>query len=272
MNFSKNKKSNFSGQVLQKMNHVAELSTKNTHWQIGSSKEPFYQLTRRDVVQQERVIVDAFGPTWIFGWVLSSSSQIFIRSQKKWIRINSNQIIFIPPFSVIQWRLEPSTVHWQCYASTLRLPQGVPTDSCLYDSDCKTRPKTPEEVFLWLRNQKPVHTIIQEQKNSKLAQKVKKHLDTYFCADEKIQDLANLLQISREALCRSFASTYGLSPLSYRQKVRIFFTLNLINQGVPVTHALFEGGFTCVSEFNRQLRNFLDIAPSSLSARALKQT
>lgn len=244
---------------------LLNVSTKSSQWHVEYRDKTLLYLTRQDTFLVEKNIFDTFGPTWLLGLVESAPSTVSVDSGGDSCPLQNKQLIFVPPYSIIRWHVKTSVIKWRAFSSSAPLPEEAPTIPCLFDITTTPIPNTLLEIQNFLVQQKPVAMLRQERTDSSLAPQIKAYLDRHHKSEEKIESIALRFGVSRVTLSRHFSECYGISPLGYRQRLRIFSALHLISQGELITHSLFEGGFSCVSEFNRQVKNLLDLAPSKLS-------
>jgi AraC-like DNA-binding protein len=243
-----------------------QIPTSSSYGHVKYLSEILLKLERHDFYEKEKTVIDAFGPTWLIVWIIKSDGPVFIRNKNIFQRIHENQIVFVPPFSIIEWLMPKGITHWKAFVPTYTLPISAPKTPRAYEGygelDLKDNLK---DLIIFLFSAKCSFEIVEQRFRSKLAIKIKTFIDANYKFDFRIQDLARELNISRVVLSRCFQNCYRISPLQYRQRIRIFDTMKQMNTGVKITEALFESGFSGVSEFNRQFKNTLGTTPKNYS-------
>lgn len=240
------------------------IHTNSKDWAINHH-HGYLHLVREDQYTRTTQTIDAFAGNWICGWVEQYAVEVAIRSRNRFIPLRPGQFVFVPPFSVVHWKVEPGILKWHAIVSNKELPPNAPVGPAVFDSVAGSSPTTPEELYAVLSKQVPRLRVIQERTRSRFAPQVRDWLNKFYREDQTIQELAEAFHVSRVYLSRVFSEAYSFSPLEYRQRLRIEDAIYQIIQGKSVTHARCESGFSCSSEFNRQLNNLHGVAPRRFS-------
>ena len=84
-----------------------------------------------------------------------------------------------------------------------------------------------------------------------------------------MSEIAKRLNLSHTVMGRAFKKTYGLSPVAYRNKLRVTDSLRLIlMENSLVTAAAFGIGFDDLSRYYRLFRRQLNTCPSDYRPRS----
>lgn len=241
-----------------------DILTDTKQWEIQPWDKGLLRFFRIDRYSESANLVDTFGPAWFLGWTDQRDVEVFVRSRNRYIPLNSQQFVFVPPFSIIHWKVLAGTLRWNAFVSDSELPSTAPWLPAVYDRVQGRIPQTLESIHSFLRSRIPRIQLLQEKTRSPLAVEVKKHLIYNYREQQSIQELAKLFDVSRFVLCHAFRNAYSLSPLQYRQRLRMANAMHRIAQGSAISTALSESGFTCISEFDRQVKNLYEFPPSSL--------
>lgn len=251
--------------------NTIHIHTNIKHWVVGKDRELLH-LSRIDERPSVIETIDTFAESWLLAWVEGTSAGISVRSRDRFILLRSSQYIFLPPFSLIHWRVLPGFLKWNAIVSRLPLPNGIPKVPAVYDRTQSDLPRTYKELCDLLESKVPQLQVIQERTRSTLAPAVRAHLNQTYRDKQSIQELADQFGIGRVSLTRSFKNAYYLSPMEYRQRLRIEHALFRIAQGNLVELALAEGGFTSVSEFYRQVQELHGFSPGKISPRSVSNS
>lgn len=96
--------------------------------------------------------------------------------------------------------------------------------------------------------------------NAKLGQVCNSLLDEP--ADNRsLKQWAEEINVSSRTLSRLFRNEVGMSFIEYRQQARLFYSLTLLAQNLPVTTVALECGFTSVSAFNHLFKQSFGVTP-----------
>lgn len=211
--------------------------------------------------------VEAYASNWCLALAHFSEDNVCsIRSENRWLPLTGRVSIFIPPFSIIELKVERNKeIKWTSVMSTSQLPFLVRPHPVLMQTtmDC---PKNQDETFAFIQSlmQKGTH-VIESRFPSAIAEKAKKYINTHFKEKAMITDMAKSMRVSRVVLSRSFSLNYGISLTTYRHRLRLFEALSLLNIGWSITDAIAQVGFADSSQFNLQFKKYFGAQPKMFS-------
>lgn len=211
------------------------------------------------------MFVDSHGPNWLIAF--TEGGGVAVRSGTEILRPNAPTAVFVPAFGLVEYHVNPGTLEWQAISSAVPLPPDMPHNTTLFSWD-RRAPTNLADVIGLIRSRTDATTVVTERKASAVARRAKKYIDEHFTLDLKIASVADHLHCSRVVMSREFSATYGLSPVKYRHKLRIFEALRLMNQGTNITHALFRSGFSSPAEFIQQFKQVLSTTPGKYRSLA----
>lgn len=227
----------------------------------------FYE--RVDFYDRERLVVDTFGPSWLLGWTEFDPDQICPVSGDREVSLWGQYFVFIPSYTLIYWKINPGTLHWNAMVSSTPLNGITWKQPLLIKSKGTPNLSSKEAVARFLLNhaQPSEGSLFLEPQmaHSRVSRLAKNYIDQHYREEMTIAELANRFGQHHVVLTRNFTKAYGISPIKYRQRVRLFEAMNLMNHGASVTEAIFASGFTNLSEFNRQFKATLSTNPKSFS-------
>lgn len=208
--------------------------------------------------------IDAFPAMWTIGVADLRPGQVGVRRRGEVIQKSGLWAAFIPPFNMVDWQLSAGTFNWQAYISIADLPEDLPKKAFGFPWQRDWQPQSEEEIFEILSQVKKPLFLNKEEKLSATAIKAKRLIDETFCDPEVgVADVAKLLNVSHSFMTRAFRKAYGLAPVSYRTKLRVFESTKLmLVEGYNVTTAGHEVGFVDISRFNKQFRSLMNAIPS----------
>lgn len=221
----------------------------------------FVFIQREHKIIRPCTIRDAFGPSWALGFAHPNPGQVSISREGKDISVSGPVCFYLPAFSLVQWRLAPGILKWMAFMSEKKLPLGLPQEAVYFPWDGKQFPDSVEEIIGMIQKAPSKILIEKIEKKSDTASRLKREIERTYTTETKIADIARHWGVSRVAMGRAFKEAYGLTPLEYRNQLRIFYSLRLLRQGHDVTSAGLESGFGHVSQFNRQFAKHLSVNP-----------
>ncbi|MCB0341272.1 MAG: helix-turn-helix transcriptional regulator [Pseudobdellovibrionaceae bacterium] len=211
--------------------------------------------------------IDVFANTWSLGIANVQPNALAVHRRGSIIRKSGWWATFIPPFSIIDWELEPGFLCWKGYLSTLPLPLDLPEQAIAFPLRGDTLPPSANSIYELVRHASEAFAINKEEQVSSVARKAKTMIDDTFSDHEvTVLDVANLLEVSHSFLARTFRRAFGLTPVSYRNKLRVFEAMRLLlESGSTVTEVSHEVGFGDMARFSKQFRSQMNAKPSAFS-------
>lgn len=95
--------------------------------------------------------------------------------------------------------------------------------------------------------------------------KVMSYVEEHYKENISLQDVSDLLGISKEYFCRFFKKNMGISFLQYLNEVRLSHIYQgLMDTDLPVAELMEENGFSNQKLFNRSFKELYGCTPSSV--------
>lgn len=241
-----------------------EVRTKNytTSYQFVDHNLLYFQ---REHVRKNPVLeTDVFSKMWSFA--ISPDTPNWLRARRNGISIplDGSHGIFIPPFSIIEWDLNSGRVEWGAYLCVMPPPDNLPTEPFAFKwNPNNVLPKNISEIFTWIREAPHPIPIGKVESPTAVAFRLKAALDRTFSDDISLQALADELHYSHAVMTRYFVKCFGITPIAYRNKLRIYDSLRLMlfeGQSVSVTSHLV--GFQDIGRFNKNFKQQNNAVPS----------
>lgn len=102
-------------------------------------------------------------------------------------------------------------------------------------------------------------SAIRDERNKIL--RVKDYLHSYYWKNISVEDLAEIAQLSRFHLMRTFRRDVGLSPHAYLTQIRVEAAKRLLSEGASIVEVASEIGFTDQSHFTRHFKRITGVTP-----------
>ncbi len=209
-------------------------------------------------------VVDAFGPLWLVGFSDLSPGQVTARSLKQDRALAGRYGFFASPFSIINWTVAPGILEWEAVASVYSAPPVGLDQPFLFKWNGEI-PRTHADLQSLLYKAKDRIPIDQSMYNSSIAIEMKARIDAQYMFDATVSKIASDAEYDWAHLSREFKKAYGLAPVKYRNRLRLFSAIRLLSQGRSVTDACFESGFSSLTQFNLHFKEYLGTQPTSYS-------
>lgn len=244
------------------------LTARNYVSKVTHNLSDLIYMKRRQIYQKDTKIVDAYGPLWIVGFSDLPSHQISIQSQGRNIELNGKWGFFSPSFNIIHWSIRPGEYTWEACVSHNPLPDRFGECGFLFPWSGQV-PKTYADLIELLDKTTERVFFEQQIKVSSMSEKVKKFIDSNYTNEINISQIAHNFEFSWAFMSREFKKVYGISPIEYRHRLRLFHSIKLLSMGTPITEACFASGFNSLTQFNTHFKSLLGTPPSSYNYKKI---
>lgn len=180
--------------------------------------------------------------------------------------------VFIPPYTMARWRLSPGTLKWSAFRSRQPLPSNFGSQIQVFAWPDGLQFCSAQEVLELIQtSREKILTLASEWTPSELARAAKAILDQKFSENISIASLSTQLATKATNLSHVFSRCYGLSPLRYRNNLRLHQSLRLLSwERRNITQSCYESGFEDFSRFFRQFKGAFGAKPSAFRLNFLE--
>ncbi len=208
-------------------------------------------------------LVDAFSNFWSLAYVLDLPTDLLsLNHHGESVPIFGDMGLFIPPFSILDWRLKSGQIEWKSIMMFSEPPVSAPKSATLFPLKYVlpfTKTGINNEVFELMMT--CGQRVDKEDTVVPLGLRAKKAIDLSFNDSKSLGDLAREIKCSPSALSRAFKKTYEISPVCYRNQLRVFDASIKLLKGESVIQAAHEVGFQDLSRFNKQFKEKMRAIP-----------
>ena len=170
--------------------------------------------------------------------------------------------IFVPPFSIVKWHFLPGNFSFDSYFSTQQIPVKNWTEPFAVLLKTKTPPKNPDEIFELLKHSMSKQIISYCPYPNSVAKRAKEIIVQQFSSSCDMSSIAEKLKISPTLLARYFKKSFGITPLRFRNTVRVRDALRrLLFSDKPITQIGFDVGFGDLSQLHRNFHRVQGLPP-----------
>lgn len=223
-------------------------------------------MKRHQTFRREQHIVDTFASFWFLGFPSKLDCTVAIRDGAEFRPLRENELVFIPPFTLVEWKVSPGELQWDAYFSDTALPGDLPREPSLVSVESPDGISDTRSAMQLLREAR-LRPLEQQRVPSALARRAKDLIDANFACDTKISDIAKTLRTSRVSLHSTFTRAYGLTPVAYRHRLRVFDSFRNLNRGQSVTESLLAAGFNQPAQYIEHFREYLQTTPMAYAPR-----
>jgi len=169
--------------------------------------------------------------------------------------------IFLPPFALVQARLERCTIATRALAC--RPPRGlIPASALLLPSSGASFPESMSDVLACL-DRPGVVEITRAVSPRRTAARVKALIDATYDQAQPITSLAAALNVAPATLSRSFRRAFGLPPVRYRHLLRVVDSLQRLAGGDAPAVVGQDVGFDDLGRFYNVFRRLACATPGT---------
>ena len=252
---------------MQTLKHINQPSTWH-FYDTGSSNIALYRMLSLD---HGGDVHDAFGPHRVLFLFHSLTGIQSLNISGNQYRFDSGNVycICLPPFSILKGSVKGSfeafiLIEKEEKQSAIPIPEVY-----RLSADHKKTIKAPRIAYKFL-NEFDRNLIIKQRPisiNKKphiLAKKIKKEIDLSYDENTKLSGFAKKLRTNEAQLSRAFKEAFDMTPLKYRNLIRVTTASFEILNGKPVLEACYNSGFQDVSRFYKQFKALTTITPAKL--------
>jgi AraC-like DNA-binding protein len=206
--------------------------------------------------------VDAFGNFWSLAFGYFKPGQISVHDGIEFVPIIGSRAMWVPPFSTLRWRLGAGQLIWHSYLSKTPPPPTLAEIPFLMEMNWDQLPRSVHEIEM-IVNAATDRIYLDPPFHHPYALKLKKILDRDYAMDKSIDDYAKEIGVSHEHMTRHFKIQYGITPVQYRNKLRLLNAMiDLSMNGATVSQAGHDVGFWDLRHFNSQFKKIMRAPPS----------
>jgi AraC-like DNA-binding protein len=187
----------------------------------------FLFFERNHLWEENSIQVDVFSEFWSVALTNTVEQQLVVKRGSDDFDLLGKHFIFIPPYSIIEWRIAKGLFKWQGYISKKQLPPDMPNEPVAFPWTGKYF--TSEiQLFEFVRSSGFGKPINKKDTASRVATGIKKWIDANFQSELNLSLFAKNMGVSQAYLTKEFKQCFGISPQTYINKIRTFEGMSLL--------------------------------------------
>lgn len=220
---------------------------------------------------KDKIHNDVYANVWVLAYANLQENTVSILVDNQKLQLSGKVLIFIPPFSVISWKVDNSSVKWM-YFSNSNLSEGCER------LKCKIINKFDFNLILFLRNSIKNLDLIKNIKGTTIdlsneysvVANLKNKIDKNFFQSEKIKSYISINH-NYSYFSREFKKIYKISPICYRNHLRIKQCMcELLFSQKTILEVAKKNGITDSKFFYKKFKEIIGVSPSVFSLRKNK--
>lgn len=234
------------------------------HWKLLDDQGTVGLSRQMDLVASGKQI-DVFGHGWGVLFAKASTMQkVSAVVRGNIISLgNRNVACFFPPFSIVEWVLEPGSYQFEGIFFRVPLPTSFPKFPVAFTTTKEALPQHLDGISELVRSAADPLPIAKEDVISAAASRMKNLIEQTFMEEVSIALLAKQIGFNHFTTTRAFKRAYGMTPVRYRTKLRVYATIRDIVSGGQISAAAEKVGFQDPSQYNRQFKREMSHRPSA---------
>ena len=256
------------------MNDSASIEIrKDTLWRFRRLSQDEFVMRREIRLEQPQQYFDAMGPVTSFGICKRHAGALFYESAGVKIAIPWQEYgVFMPRFTLTRAASEHLDLNVDFMMTTAQ-QEGLPGEAFIFPLDLD---KEPPKNFAAVRDfLPPPHERILVDfcpSPTALSRRIKAALDQSFMETIRFSSIARQLNVSPTILGRYFKRNFGLSPLAYRNHMRIMSASLELVAGAEIINSYQTVGFDDLSQFYKQFKRVTKATPGEYRSKKSKFT
>lgn len=254
--------------MIQKNYIIETKHYQNSCYQISDSTLYFKRTHQRS---EKQIDIDVFADFWSLAFLPIGNPSIKVLLNNQEITLDPPVCIYIPPHSIMKWSNSAGSLEWHAILSTS--PANLIHKNPVQLNCSDLSPKKlllNSDIDAWLTKAQVLRIVGQNECSNSIAEKVKKWIDETFQEDHLISDFANKMSVSNAYLTKEFKKSFGISPIEYRNKKRVFKAMQVMMttnaRASSVAHSV---GFNDYSRFTKNFHHFLNATPREFKQKDL---
>lgn len=231
-------------------------------WLFSKFKNHWFHIKRQRPLTEHCHTLDALGEYWLIARVHCSGKFSFFSEgieiacpTRRWFWI------FYPPWSLTVGELSDSSLILEGVMSRAALPSNRFKHACMFHHSSTVFPTDTKEVVALLSEATETITIESCSSPPVVARKTKNLIDCQFREPTSIGALAKQLRLSPTIFGRLFKKQFGITPVTYRNQLRIMAACVALMNGSSIMETMQEIGFNDLSRFNKQFKKVAATTP-----------
>ncbi len=236
-------------------------------------------LERTQFYQAEQFSSNIYTGYWmLYIYDLKTSNTLFCRhGTGQWTLLNNDDLtnhervgLYVPSYKLIEWKIAAGYHNWTAYYCDLPPPAHLSNSPCVFSLDNKLLPTSYSGLMDLLESVSPIKPLCsnaqKEGHQHPSLLKLTSSLHANYKEQVSIHDVIKDASIPASTAHYIFQKHLGLTPIQYRNKLRIFEALRLIgNNMMSITDACYGSGFNDYSRFYTHFTDELKISPRAFA-------
>lgn len=250
----------------QEMYQIETTHYNNTCTRISDSLIYFKRSHHRE---HEQIDVDVFADFWSLAFLPNHSLSLHAIFDNKEIPVVAPICCYIPMHSVVKWRLPAGELVWHAFLSTKKISTPHQEPVLLFPTLSETELRSVESIERWLKSSSAIITVGKTLSKNTIAEKTKNWIDEHYNSELLLSDFSQKLNVSNAFITKEFKKSFGITPIEYRNKKRVYKAMQLFMFSSPQANQVaHDVGFNDYSRFAKNFHQMMNAVPSDFKVKA----
>lgn len=209
--------------------------------------------------------IETVSQYWVMGLIRIEKGFLNIKINSSVQRFNPGTYrFFYPPYSIVEYDGYLEHCNLSVISSNEKI-ENLPKEAIGFLSSQNDMSISLGKNIDIIRNVSDPIIIARNTDPSNISYYIKKMIDDNYLNNITFSEIANKLRISQELLSIYFKKNFHLKPVEYRTKLRFVHAIKLLlnakKSSQKVIDIAQDVGFTDLSHFNRQFKNYTGFSP-----------
>lgn len=239
-----------------------EIQTSSYISQIDKISDDLLYLKREQHYPKGFQTVDTFGDFNILALATIKEGTVTMSQGHECLSLNGPVVLFVPKYSIVKWAINTPVLEWAAFITNQSLSKKVTSVSVFKNTN--PFPKNINDLRA-IVDSSHLKFAFKNSDELDLPRQIKNYLDQNQFDTMEISELSSKFNLRPSQVTKIFKKFYGITPVKYRSKVRIFnsmFNLLTSENKMDITKIAFDSGFSDLSRFNKQFRKITETTPS----------
>lgn len=206
-------------------------------------------VERGQLYSRPHQMLDIYPDFWMLYLFDLPSRKLYLYNEKKHIDIAGPKALYIPPYSFMDMQFSSGWAQWQAYSCFRTPAPHFPKRPVCFSWDKKWNLQSFADISALFRKDLDFIPIGKTRTAPAIIDRTCDGIRESYKESLSIAELAKLLRLPHSTMTHAFKEVLGLSPIAYRNRIRVFDSLRQISLGNSVTNPVIHPDFRIIPDF-----------------------
>lgn len=250
------------------MEHSNQIITSSYSNDVKVINESSRLIFREHKFVPPQNIIDVHADYWSLGLFQFSEEAEAIVGKNKSLKFSGVGALYLPRFAIVEWMIHAPNMNWIYFITRQKTEiEDLKVPTVFMNIDIhevhEVMARSEEAVTEWILNQENGKNIERQFVDHLVPQQLKSSIDRQFRQQKAIKEIQEELRFSPSYSSRIFKQAYGLSPVEYRNRLRVMqVSVDLLFKQQTIEQSQHSVGIEDSSFFHKKFKQHLNARPS----------